>query len=47
MVSRRALAPVAASGEATKPGLAPASAQWLTKSAASGKAEGCRRRVEG
>ena len=33
MVSRRALAPVAAYGEATKPGLA--SAQRLTKSAVS------------
>jgi hypothetical protein len=33
MVSRRALAPVDACGEATKPGLAPASAQRLTKSA--------------
>jgi hypothetical protein len=35
IVSRRALAPVAACGEATKPGLAPASAHRLIKSAAS------------
>ncbi len=35
MVSRRALAPVSACGEATKPGLAPASAHRLTKSAVS------------
>jgi hypothetical protein len=35
MMSRRALAPVVACGEAAKPGLAPVSAQRLNKSAVS------------